>query len=74
MINISTAPASLSFPTLSLETLTKLKALTISKSSNLSEVLYFNEDLEIIDEFSSISSLPGEKKYKFAIKNYILRK
>ena len=52
----------------SLETLTKLKALTISNSSNLSEVLYFNEDLEIIDEFSSISSLPGEKKYKFAIK------
>ena len=51
-----------------LETLTKLKAITISNSSNLSEVLYFNEELEIIDEFALISSLPGDKKYKFAIK------
>mgnify|MGYP001160023688 FL=1 len=52
----------------SLEQLTKLKAIAISNNSNLSEVLYFNEDLEIIDEFTSISSLPGEKKYKFSIK------
>ena len=52
----------------SLEILTKLKALKITGNSNLSEVLYFNENLEIIDEFSSISSLPGDKKYKFSIK------
>ena len=52
----------------SLETLTKLKALAITGSSNLSEILYFNEDLQAIDEFSSISGLPGDKKYKFAIK------
>ena len=52
----------------SLATLTELKALAISNNANLSNVLYFNEDLEIINEFTSISSLPGEKKYKFSIK------
>ena len=52
----------------SLEKLTQLKAIAISNNSNLSEVLYFNEDLEAIKEFTSISSLPGDKKYKFAIK------
>ena len=52
----------------SLEILTKLKALTLSSQSNLSQTLYFNEDLQQIDEFTSISSLPGDKKYKFAIK------
>ena len=45
-----------------------MKAIAIANNSNLSEVLYFNEDLEIIEEFTSISSLPGDKKYKFAIK------
>ena len=51
----------------SLET-ASAKALAITGSSNLSEILYFNEDLQAIDEFSSISGLPGDKKYKFAIK------
>ena len=36
--------------------------------NNISEVLYFNDDLELIDEFSKISELPGDKKYKYAIK------
>ena len=52
----------------SLEKLTQLKAIAIANNSNLSEVLYFNDELEIIEEFTSISSLPGDKKYKFAIK------
>ena len=52
----------------SLDILTKIKAYSITNSSNLSDVLYFNENLEIIDEFSPISSLPGDRKYKFAIK------
>jgi len=52
----------------SLDILTRLKSIAISNNSNLSEVLYFNEDLEAIEEFTSISSLPGDKKYKFAIK------
>ena len=29
---------------------------------------YFDEELNLIDEFTSISDLPGSKKYKFAIK------
>ena len=52
----------------SLEKLTQLKAIAIANNSNLSDVLYFNDELEIIEEFTSISSLPGDKKYKFAIK------
>jgi len=36
----------------SLEILTKLKALTLSSQSNLSQTLYFNEDLQQIDEFT----------------------
>ena len=51
-----------------LEKLTKLKALTINGSVNSINTVYFNENLEIIDEYESISSLPGDKKYKFAIK------
>ena len=51
----------------SLEKLTQIKAKAISQN-NLSEVLYFNDDLEIINEFSNISGLPGDKKYKYAIK------
>ena len=56
---------SIDFP---LEILTKLKALSITGKSNLSQALYFNENLEIIDEFSLISGLPGDKKYKFSVK------
>jgi cell surface protein SprA len=51
----------------SLEKLTQIKAKAMSQN-NISEVLYFNDDLEIIDEFSKISELPGDKKYKYAIK------
>jgi cell surface protein SprA len=51
----------------SLEKLTQIKAKAISQN-NISEVLYFNDDLELIDEFSKISELPGDKKYKYAIK------
>ena len=51
-----------------LEKLTKLKALTLDGSVNSTNTVYFDENLVIIDEFESISSLPGNKKYKFAIK------
>ena len=51
----------------SLNKLTKIKALAMNQISS-GEVIYFNENLEIIDEFSKISTLPGNKKYKFAIK------
>ncbi len=51
----------------SLEKLTKIKALAMNLISS-NEAVYFNEELEIIDEFSKISNLPGDKKYKFAIK------
>ncbi|MDG1032091.1 MAG: cell surface protein SprA, partial [Flavobacteriaceae bacterium] len=51
----------------SLEKLTQIKAKSMSQN-NISEVKYFNDDLEIIDEFSKISELPGDKKYKYAIK------
>ena len=34
----------------------------------LGETLYFDEELNPIDEFSPISKLPGQKKYKFAIR------
>ena len=51
----------------SLEKLTQIKAKAMSQN-NLSDVLYFNDNLEIIDEFSSISELPGDKKFKYAIK------
>ena len=51
----------------SLEKLTKIKAIAMNQA-DFSKPIYFNENLDIIDEFSSISELPGEKKYKFAIK------
>ena len=51
-----------------LEKLTKLKALTLDGGVNSINTVYFDENLEIIDEFAPISSLPGNKKYKFAIK------
>ena len=52
---------------ISLKDLTKIKALLLSQP-NFSEVVYFNENLEVIEEFTKISTLPGEKKYKYAIK------
>ena len=51
----------------SLEKLTKIKAIAMNQA-DFSKPIYFNENLDIIDEFSAISELPGEKKYKFAIK------
>ena len=51
----------------SLEKLTKIKAIAMNQA-DFSKPIYFNENLDIIDEFSAISQLPGEKKYKFAIK------
>ena len=41
----------------SLEKLTKIKALAMNLISS-NEAVYFNEELEIIDEFSKISNLP----------------
>ena len=34
----------------------------------MGETLYFDEEFNFIQEFSSISKLPGQKKYKFAIR------
>ncbi len=46
--------------------LSKLKAAVIGKISQ--NAVYYDEELNIIDEFAPISSLPGEKKYKFSIR------
>ena len=50
-----------------LSILSKLKSLAL-ENPNFSRATYYDEDLNPIDEFSPISTLPGEKKYKFAIK------
>ena len=50
-----------------IEFLTRLKAKALS-ALGYGKVLYFDEDLNSIEEFSPISSLPGDKKYKFSIK------
>ena len=47
--------------------LSKLKALTLGQM-NFTEALYFDEELNRIDEFTPISSLPGFKKYKLSVK------
>ena len=51
----------------SIELLSKLKAKALQKLG-LGETLYFDEELNEIFEFTPISSLPGQKKYKLAIK------
>ena len=51
----------------SLDLLSKLKAKALQFTGN-NDVTYFDEDLNIIEEFASITALPGSKKYKFAIK------
>jgi len=51
----------------SLDLLAKLKAKSLLRMSTGS-VSYFDEELNIIEEFTLISDLPGSKKYKFAIK------
>jgi cell surface protein SprA len=47
--------------------LTKLKAKSISNRQAVGAT-YFDEDLNPISEFTPISSLPGAKKYKLAIR------
>ena len=51
----------------SLERLTQIKAKAMSLSG-LSDAIYFDEELNVIDEFSENSNLPGDKKLKYAIK------
>lgn len=50
-----------------IDLLAKLKAMALQKLG-LGETLYFDEELNSIHEFSPISELPGQKKYKFAIR------
>ena len=47
--------------------LSRIKSLYLSNGS-FSEVSYYDEELNSIDEFTSISNLPGSKRYKFSIK------
>ena len=50
-----------------IDILTKLKALALQQLG-LGKTLYFDETLNPINEFTPISSLPGDHKYKFAIR------
>jgi len=50
-----------------LSILSKLKSLAL-ENPNFSAATYYDEELNPIEEFTPISSLPGSKKYKFAIK------
>jgi len=50
-----------------IELLTKLKAKSI-KERNIKGATYFDEALNKISEFDLLSTLPGEKKYKLAIR------
>lgn len=52
---------------LPIELLTQLKAKSIS-NRELDGATYFDEELNRIQEFAPNSSLPGEKKYKLAIR------
>ena len=47
--------------------LSKLKAKSLSKGF-LNQASYFDEQMNFIQEFSSIDNLPGAKKYKFSVK------
>ena len=49
------------------ELLSKIKAAYLNNPS-LRTASYFDEELNSIDEFTPISSLPGEKRYKLSIK------
>ena len=51
-----------------LEKFLQIKMEIISKKIQSNEAIYFDEDMNLIDEFSQISKLPGQKKYKFSIK------
>ena len=50
-----------------IDLLAKLKTLAIQQLG-LGETIYFDEELNSIEEFTPISSLPGDKKYKFSIR------
>ena len=52
---------------ISIDLLSRLKAKALQKLG-LGETLYFDEELNEIFEFTPISSLSGQKKYKLAIK------
>ena len=49
------------------ELLSKIKSAYLS-NPNFRTARYFDEELNPIDEFTPISSLPGEKRYKLSIK------
>ena len=51
----------------SVELLSKIKSAYLNNPS-LRTASYFDEELNSIDEFTPISSLPGEKRYKLSIK------
>ena len=51
---------------ISIDLLSRLKAKALEKLG-LGKTLYFDEELNPIQEFTPISSLPGQKKYKLAI-------
>ena len=53
---------------LDLKKLIDMKLKLISNKILNNEAVYFDYDLNEIDEFSLFSQLPGEKKYKFSIK------
>ena len=53
---------------LDLKKLIDMKLKLISDKILNNEAVYFDYDLNEIDEFSLFSQLPGEKKYKFSIK------
>ena len=50
-----------------MELLTKIKAAYLSNQT-FSRVQYYDEELNPVDEFTPISSLPGQKRYRFSIK------
>ena len=47
--------------------LSKLKAISLNKGLS-SVASYFDEEMNFVQEFTPISSLPGFKKYKFSVK------
>ena len=51
-----------------LEKFLNIKLKLISEKIRSNEAVYFDDELNIIDEFSPISKLPGDKKYKFSLK------
>ena len=52
---------------ISIDLLLKLKAAALEKLI-YNKAIYYDEDLNLINEFTPISTLPGRKKYKLSIK------